>query len=85
MRAPIGLMKGHVRTLKFDTESLIGKEIPDTHNLLTWLVKYAASAYNRFHVGTDGRTPFERLVGRRSLIPLRHLNHVMQSFLAQES
>lgn len=34
--------------------------------ILTWLVRHVASMHNRHHVGTDGRTPWERVAGRRS-------------------
>ena len=58
-------MKGHVRTCKIALEHKIGMEIPETHPLLSWLVYYACQAYNRYHLGPDGRSPRERVLGRR--------------------
>ena len=61
----INILKGHTRTLKYDLEAKLDLQIDDTHNLLTWLVSYAALSYNLFHVGPDGRTPRERVLGRK--------------------
>ena len=62
----VALMKGHVRTQKLSLERYIKTELPEDHNLLTWLVRHAASCYRKFHVGADGFTPAERVLGRRS-------------------
>ena len=53
----VGLMKGHVRTLKRALERALNTTIPDDHLIMTWLVRHAASTYRRFHVGADGQTP----------------------------
>ena len=68
----VGLMKGHVRTLKIALERQLGCEISEDHGLLSWLVRHAASTYRRFHVGVDGRTPLERITGRRTGGPIAH-------------
>ena len=34
------------------------------HPCFTWLVHHAADVYNKYHVGPDGRTVYERLKGR---------------------
>ena len=66
----VGLMKGHTRSIKHGLERKLQRRIPEGHNLLTWLVRFAASSYRRFHVGSDGRTPIERLTGRRTHGPM---------------
>ena len=58
-------MKNHVRTVKFSLERHLGVAIPNDHNLLTWVVHYASMTYNKFHIGADGRTPRERIIGRK--------------------
>ena len=43
--------------------------MPDDHGILTWIVRFAGVAYRRFSVGKDGRSPSERILGRKC----RHL------------
>ena len=45
-------------------------EVPADHDLLTWLVPYAANMQRRFAVGRDGKTANERNVGSRAVLPL---------------
>ena len=68
----VNLMKGHVRTLKIAVERKLNCTIPETHCLITWLVQYASRAYNRYHIGPDGRAPKERILGRRVPGPVAH-------------
>ena len=62
----IGLMKGHIRSMKDALDSRIGCPLPVSHPLLTWLVRHASHTYRLFHRGPDGRTPMERISGIRS-------------------
>ena len=48
-------------------ESASSVEVPADHDLLTWLVPYAPSMHRRFAVGRDGKTAYERHVGRRAV------------------
>ena len=66
----VGLLKNHVRTLKYFLEEQLGVPIPDDHNILTWMVAHASTCYNRYHLGADGRTPKERVLGRKLGPPL---------------
>ena len=61
------VVKGHVRSIKLAVESASGVEVPADHDLLTWLVPYAASMHRRFALGRDGKTAYERNVGRRAV------------------
>ena len=69
----VNVVKGHVRSIKLAVESASGVEVPADHDLLTWLVPYAASMHRRFAVGRDGKTAFERNVGRRAVLRLAQL------------
>ena len=50
--------------------SASGVQVPRDHDLLTWLVPYAASMHGRCAAGRDGKTAYERNVGRRAVAPL---------------
>ena len=66
----VHVVKGHVRSVKLAVESTCGEEVPADHGLLTWLVSYATRVHRRFSVGRDGKTAYERTVGRRAVHPL---------------
>ena len=57
-------VEGLVRTMKFALEKRLGVQICSSHPLMAWIVEHAAETLNRFHVGQDGRTPFERVKGK---------------------
>ena len=57
-------IEGLVRTMKFALEKRLGVQISSSHPLMAWIVEHAAETLNRFHVGPDGRTPFERIKGK---------------------
>ena len=60
----VNIVKGLIRTLKRSTESNLRTEIGPSHPLIPWIIEHAAQLKNRYMVGTDGRTPPERLRGR---------------------
>ena len=47
----VNVVKGHVRSIKLAVESASNVEVLADHDLLTWLVPYAASMHRRFAVG----------------------------------
>ena len=59
-----------VRVLLDALEARWDVKIPTKHPILCYLVEYAAFLLNRFEVGRDGRTAFERLRGRPCRIPV---------------
>ena len=59
-------LEGQVRVLKDALEQRWKTKIGDEQKVLAWLVEYAAVLINRFEVGHDGRTPYERLRGKSS-------------------
>ena len=42
-------------------ESRIGVGIPSDHDIVPWMIEYAATVINKGQVGEDGKTPYERL------------------------
>lgn len=51
-------------------EHRIGCRLPNDHVIITWLVRHSPNVHNRYHVGNDGRTPWERVACRRSERPV---------------
>ena len=54
-----------VRTHKLALEKKLQKRVPSTHPVMTWLVEHAADILNKFQVGVDGRTAYERSRGKK--------------------
>ena len=54
-------MEGQTRTIKLAFESSIGEVIPSDHNVIPWIVEYAAVSINRGQVSSDGKIAYERL------------------------
>ena len=55
-----------VRVLKSALEERWKLKIPSKHAVVTWIVEYAAFLLNRFEVGRDGKTSYERSKGKKS-------------------
>ncbi len=60
----IKIVRGVYRTLKLNLEERIGREVPPSHPLLTWLVEHTAVVLNACVRGNDGKTAWERARGR---------------------
>ena len=64
-------VEGQVRTMKDALEARLGAGAVtaprggDPSSLVAWLVEYAAVLLNRYEVGHDGKTAYERLRGKR--------------------
>ena len=58
-------IEDEVRTFKDALDDAIKDRIPPSHDVLAWMVDHVASIYRRVAVGTDGKTPVERIRGRR--------------------
>ena len=54
-----------VRTMKLALEGAIGVELEVQHPAFEWLVEHAADILTKCAVGKDGRTPYERIKGKR--------------------
>ncbi len=59
-------LASQVRTLRSDLQSKIGQIIDRNHVIITWLVKCASSLLNLFHIGSDGKTAYERRKGKKT-------------------
>ena len=59
-------IEGQLRVLKLALERRWMAEIPVHHLVLAWAVEYASFLLNRFEVGHDGKTAYERLKGKRA-------------------
>ena len=58
-------MEEMIRVYKLDLEQRIGVRIEVNWIIFEWLVEYAADVINKFVVGRDGRTAYERVKGRK--------------------
>ena len=62
-------VQGQIRTLKDGLESRWKREISAVECVVPWIVEWSAHVLNRFEVGKDGKTSYERCKGK----PARHL------------
>ena len=53
---------------------------PTNHPIYTWLINHASFLTSRFQVGVDGKTPYERLRGKKYRKPLFHLRNMCFSY-----
>ena len=54
-------LQGQFRTLKAQLETKLGDTIPISHPLWTWLIEWAALSINRYHIGRDKLTAYQRV------------------------
>ena len=66
----VGLVASQARTLKAALEHRIGTGVPPDAGILCWLAEFAAYLMNQCDVGSDGKTPLQRLRGRRDNTPI---------------
>jgi hypothetical protein len=62
-------VKEQVEVMKSALESKWQKSINDTDDIVTWLVECSGVLLNRREVSKDGRTAYERLKGKRGVVP----------------
>jgi hypothetical protein len=58
-------VESQVRTLLLALQKGLEVKVPVTREIVTWMVEHAADLLNKFLVGPDGRTAFERLKGTK--------------------
>ena len=66
----VNVVKGHVSSVKLAVESASGVGVPADDDLLISVLPYATSMHGRFFVGRDGKTAYDRRVGRRGVLLL---------------
>ena len=76
----IQTLQSEIRVLKDAFKTRINEKLKGDDNILAWLVKYAGVAVKRFEVGHDGKTPYERLRGKRS----KSLGRIWRAFELQK-
>ena len=59
------LIRGIIRTIKCHIESSTQEPLSDESYILLWLVAHAGYMLSRCQKGRDGKTPFERLHGKK--------------------
>ena len=59
-------VQGQLRAMKSALDARVGVDIRGTSNILPWMVEYASVLINRYLVGKDGKTAYERLRGKKS-------------------
>ena len=52
--------EGQIRVARSALEMRIGAKIEPEHAVMTWLIEYVSLLLNRYEVGRDGRTAYER-------------------------
>ena len=65
----VGLVACQARPLKVPLEHRIGIKVPSEARIPCWMVEFAAYVVNRCAIGSDGKTPLQRLRGRREQHP----------------
>ena len=59
-------VEGQVRTMISALEEKLNVPLSGTDVVMPWLILHSGTLLNRFTVGNDGKTPHERLKGRKS-------------------
>ena len=59
------LLRGIIRTTKCHIASRTQEPLSDDSPVIPWLVEHAGGIVSRCQKGRDGRTPFERLQGKK--------------------
>ena len=55
-----------LRTMKSSLDERMGVRVDTLHPVLTWLCEFASYMMNRMEVSADGKTPYERVKGKRA-------------------
>ena len=56
----IQTVQGQIRSMKDSLEWRLGERVNENHSTLPWMIRHASFIINRFNVGQDGTTPYER-------------------------
>ena len=54
-----------IRVHQLSFKSRLKTKLPCARPLMAWLVEHCADVLNRYNIGADGRTPYQRLKGRK--------------------
>ena len=62
MENAIKIWQGQLRTIKHYVESRINRRIEPGGALFSWLIPFCVDILNKFRIGTDGRTAYEKIM-----------------------
>ncbi len=65
------------RIMKSGLERRLGMKLRREHSISTWLVTHAANTINRFRIGVDGKTAYQRVAGKRFERPVVEFGEVV--------
>ena len=55
-----------LRTMKSSLDERMGVKVDVRHPVITWMCEFVTYMMNRMEVATDGKTPYERVKGKKS-------------------
>ena len=58
-------VEGQFRAIKSSLEERQGRKLPREHMAVPWLVRHSAEIIDRYAVGSDGRTNYQRRKGKK--------------------
>ena len=61
----IKLVEGMFRSIKSSLEERIGRKLPREHMCVPWLIRHAAETIDRYAIGSDGKTNYQRRKGNK--------------------
>ena len=59
-------VEGQLRTISDALQHRLHIDIPSDHAVIAWMVEYSSVLLNKYEVGRNGKTAYERLRGRKS-------------------
>ena len=78
------VIRGVVKVFKGQLEYKTKTTIASSDVIMRWLVSWAAMIYSRFKVGADGKSPYERVHGRKCNVLVIHFGEkVMYKMLSE--
>ena len=85
IESAVELVAGQARTLKAALEHRMATRIPPDAKILCLLVDIAAYLMNRCDLGSDGKTPMQRLHGRKDNTPIPEFGKKILYMLAKRA
>lgn len=58
-------LENQIRVLKLGLEEKLKASVPVSHPVVPWIIEHAADILTKYPVSKDGKTPYERLKGKR--------------------
>ena len=68
-----------IRTIRHHVEQHAGVKIPEQSPIMAWMVRWAAELISKYSRGDDGKSPYERIRGEPSNVPLVPFGETVQN------